>query len=271
MTLTERDVDFESTHMHVWEGGAGYPILLLHGSGAGASIIGNFYRVLDRLAERYRVLAADLVGFGLSGRKPAQPYFDIDMWVRQADRLIARMPDGPVGVVGHSLSGAIALKLAAARPRIARLLITGTMGAAFDTGDAAPTAGWTWPTDRAGLRKFVETLVYDPSVVAERDLDHRWRILSQEGYRDYFESMFRESRQYYVDAAVVGADELARIEAGVTMLHGLHDRSFPPQLTALALARSLPRSDVTVLGRCAHSVAVDRPEAFLAACEAAFG
>ena len=271
MALTERDIDFEATHVHVWEGGTGYPILMLHGSGAGASIIGNFHRVLDTLAERYHVLAADLVGFGLSGRKTEEPYFDIDMWVRQADHLVSLMPDGPIGVIGHSLSGAITLKLAARNPRVAKLLITGSMGSAFDTGDAVPTSGWAPPADRAALRKFVETLMFDPSVIAEHDLDHRWKILSQEGYAAYFGSMFSQSRQHYVDVSVVSEDELARIKTEIMMVHGKHDRSFPPHLTALKLAESLPQSDVMILSRCAHSVAVDRPEAFLTACKMMFG
>ena len=42
MPLREFDVPFENTTLHCWEGGSGYPLLLLHGSGAGASTPGNF-------------------------------------------------------------------------------------------------------------------------------------------------------------------------------------------------------------------------------------
>ena len=91
MALYEFDLPFEDTTVHCWEGGSGFPILMLHGSGAGASTPGNYRRVIDPLSQRYRVLAADLVGFGLSGRKRAPPYFDMDMWVRQGRHLLARI------------------------------------------------------------------------------------------------------------------------------------------------------------------------------------
>ena len=78
---------------------------MLHGSGAGASTPGNWRRVIEPLAQNYRVLAADLIGFGLSGRKKEKPYFDVEMWLRQGQYLLERL-DGPqVGIIGHSLSG----------------------------------------------------------------------------------------------------------------------------------------------------------------------
>ena len=38
MALTERDIAVEGHRVHVWEGGEGFPILMLHGSGPGAGI-----------------------------------------------------------------------------------------------------------------------------------------------------------------------------------------------------------------------------------------
>ena len=48
----------------IHEGGSGFPIMLLHGSGPGVSALGNFRLILGDLARRYRVLAFDLIGFG---------------------------------------------------------------------------------------------------------------------------------------------------------------------------------------------------------------
>src|SRR4051812_9033282 len=126
MALNEFDVPFEDTTIHCWEGGNGFPVLMLHGSGAGASTFGNWKRVIEPLSQRFRVLAADLVGFGQSGRKSAKPYFDIEMWVRQGEHLLKRFARDHVGVIGHSLSGALALRLAARNPRVTRVMTTGT-------------------------------------------------------------------------------------------------------------------------------------------------
>ena len=53
-------------------GGKGFPILMIHGSGPGASTQGNWRLVLDPLADRYQIYAMDLIGFGESGlgRRP---------------------------------------------------------------------------------------------------------------------------------------------------------------------------------------------------------
>ena len=93
MALQESDIEFQDIPIHIWEGGEGYPILVLHGSGAGASTIGNFGRVIEPLAKRYKILAADLIRFGLSGRKSHEPFFDMDMWVDQADFLAQRLSE----------------------------------------------------------------------------------------------------------------------------------------------------------------------------------
>ncbi|HZU64472.1 MAG TPA: alpha/beta fold hydrolase, partial [Novosphingobium sp.] len=69
---------FEGLSVGCRIGGAGLPLLLIHGSGPGASTIGNWRLVLEDLANRYHVHAMDLVGFGESDRKPAPPYFDFE-------------------------------------------------------------------------------------------------------------------------------------------------------------------------------------------------
>ena len=94
MTLAERDIDFEGHRVHVWEGGEGFPLLMLHGSGPGAGTVANWRLVLEPLAARYRIVAADLVGFGASGRKREEPYFDLPLWRRQARAVLGLLPAG---------------------------------------------------------------------------------------------------------------------------------------------------------------------------------
>jgi 2-hydroxymuconate-semialdehyde hydrolase len=267
MPLREFDVPFEDTTLHCWEGGSGYPLLLLHGSGAGASIPGNFRRVLAPLSRHYRVLAADLVGFGLSGRKREPPFFDMAMWLRQASYLVERL-GGPAGVVGHSLSGAIALKLAGQRRGVTAVLTTGTMGTAVPS--PAGNRLWRYPETREQLRQSTQVTVFDPALIDDAEVDYRWRILTQPGYREYYESMFAGDKQAYIEQSALTGDELATIDVPVMMLHGRHDRSFPPENTCMRLARSIP-ADVWLIERCAHSVALEHPDKFLAAVGVLFG
>lgn len=72
--MREEQFAFEDMPVTVYRGGAGAPLLMIHGSGPGASSIGNWRTVLPALAARYDLYAMDLIGFGKSARKPSAPF-----------------------------------------------------------------------------------------------------------------------------------------------------------------------------------------------------
>lgn len=269
MALREFETEFEAMHLHCWEGGKGFPIIMMHGSGAGASIMGNFKRVIEPLTSKYRILAADLVGFGQSGRKTAEPFFDIEMWLRQGEKMIELIGGGPVGIIGHSLSGALALKIAARNPNVSGVMTTGTMGAAFQVKEG--TSGWTYPETREQLEKLAAGMVFDKTQADKSEVEYRAGILYAPGYRDYFKSMFSLSRQAYIDATALSSAELQKITCPVMLVHGENDASFTPEQATLPLAKGLPNADALILKKCAHGVALDRPAEFLAAVDLLFG
>ena len=78
--MDRKQTTFNGLRVAYWEGGSGEPLLLIHGSGPGASTLGNWRLVLDELARDFHVIAPDLIGFGQSDRKPEAPYFDLDLW-----------------------------------------------------------------------------------------------------------------------------------------------------------------------------------------------
>ena len=161
MTINELDLDFEGMNVHCWEGGSGFPVVMLHGSGPGASTMGNWRNVLEPMAERYQILAADMIGFGLSGRKSEEPYFDLDMWTRQGQFLLDRLaPEGKIGIVAHSLAAVFAIRLALKNDRVTKLLLTGSTGQRFEI-DAVGEAVWTFPESRDELRQTMEYIIYD--------------------------------------------------------------------------------------------------------------
>ena len=116
--IESRHTDIHGYDVHYWEGGEGFPVLMLHGVGPGTSIMGNFEPAIAPLTDRYHLFASDLIGFGGSGRKSDMPLFDIDLWIRQGVALIDLLPDGPCGIAGHSMGGALSMKIAAASDRV---------------------------------------------------------------------------------------------------------------------------------------------------------
>ncbi len=248
--------------VHYLEGGSGFPVLMLHGVGPGTSAVGNFGPVLEPLSQRFHVFTMDLIGFGGSERNRNKPYFDVELWVRQADEMLTLMPPGPVGIVGHSMGGAMALKLAARNQRIVKAMTSCTVGAAYPINEAL-NGFWSAPVDRAALRQAMSRMVYAAESVSDEMIEDRWKLLTQESYPDYCRELFAEPRQRLLDSAVLSDDEISRIAGQVVMLHGRDDQPCPSGQTTLALARKLPRADVHLLGCCGHNLPRERPVAFL--------
>ena len=267
--LTARHIEFDGLKVHVWEGGSGFPVLMMHGVGPGTSIQGNFGPVLEPLARRCRILAMDLIGFGGSERKRAEPYFDAELWLRQASAMLELLPPGPCGVAGHSFGGALALKLAARTPRVVKVLTSGTVGARYRLPPALDTF-WSPPADRNALRAAMGRMVADPASLTDAMIDDRWKLLTSGDYAQYFERMFAAPRQRYLDAGVLGDEELAAIRADVVMLHGREDQPCPAAPTTLALAGRIPQADVRLLARCGHNLPRERPADYIAAALALF-
>ena len=272
MAMQEQSFEHSGIPVHYYEGGRGQPLFLIHGSGPGASSIGNWRAVLDPLTERYNVFAMDLIGFGKSGRKPSSPYFDFALWLEQCRAMLARIvgrSSNPPGIIGHSISGALALKLAATDASIVKVMTTGTMGAVFAPVDETLRT-WSFPKNREELKKAAEGLIHDRALIDEAYLSNREQVLFSGDYEQYFSEMFSGDRRRFIDQACLSAEELGRIKCDVLMVHGREDRAFPAE-TSLALARSLPQADVVLLGRCSHSVAFEYPQKFMSLARSFFG
>ncbi|MGO9029029.1 MAG: alpha/beta fold hydrolase [Acidimicrobiales bacterium] len=102
--------------------GTGRTVLLLHGQpGDGAS----WAPVIDRLADRFRVMAPDRPGYGATDCGPVG-------MVENADILAGFLRSrnaGPATVVGHSWSGGVAVLMAARHPDVVRsLVLAGAVG-----------------------------------------------------------------------------------------------------------------------------------------------
>lgn len=267
--MVEERFEFEGIPVTCYRAGAGAPLLMLHGSGPGASSIGNWRAVLEPLSKRFEVFAMDLVGFGQSGRKPAEPYFDYGLWLRQAQAMLARIPGDQVGVIGHSLSGSLALTLASLDRRVCAVMTTGTMGGQFEPVEQTRRV-WSCPRDRRELVLALSGIIYDTSVITEAYLAAREPVVFAPGYADYFDTMFKGDPQQYVNAAVLSANTLSRVQRPVLLLHGRDDAAFPPS-SSIGISRRLARADLVLLSRCSHSIAVERTATFLSLAQDFFG
>jgi pimeloyl-ACP methyl ester carboxylesterase len=104
--LNETVIEIRNAKLFLRRDGGGEPLLFLHG----VQGLPAWTEALSRLAERFTVIAPDHPGFGHS---------DTPDWIDDVDDLaffyldlLAKMADGRVHIVGHSLGGWIALAMA---------------------------------------------------------------------------------------------------------------------------------------------------------------
>lgn len=115
-------------------GGAGPPILLLHGLMGRAS---TWWPVAQWLTGHGRVLGHDARGHG---RSCARGPWTTERMVRDAEEVLA--PVGPAVVIGHSMGGLHGLALAARRPDLVRALVVEDMGVDFRGRSAEAAGAW---------------------------------------------------------------------------------------------------------------------------------
>jgi 2-hydroxymuconate-semialdehyde hydrolase len=268
--LTQFDFDFENHKVNAFEGGSSTkpPLLLMHGVGPGASIMNAFRPLLPFLNEHFHVFAMDWIGFGGSDRKREKPFADFSFWVRQARALVGRMPGQKVYVFGHSMSAAVALRLAATDPRVAAVFTTGAAGTTFELNDHLKRL-WTFPKSAEELKAALASLIHDVGAIPDEQIESRWKTLSEGDYRDYFTQMLSTPAQLIRDWTLSDR-ELAAIKVPCTLLHGRNDVACPPDSTSVTLAQKIAHSNLIVVDACAHAPSVEQTAKVRAALHIAF-
>jgi pimeloyl-ACP methyl ester carboxylesterase len=108
--------------------GDGPPLLLIHGIGDSSA---TWSPVLSLLAERYTVIAPDLLGHGESDKPRAD--YSVGAYACGMRDLLSVLDMEPATVVGHSLGGGIAMQFAYQFPeRCKRLVLVNSAGVGRD-------------------------------------------------------------------------------------------------------------------------------------------
>lgn len=125
--ITTRTIETRAARINVLAGGSGPDLLFLHSAG-GITAENPF---LLALADKYRVFAPQLPGYGDSGESDNIRDM-LDVTLHSFDVLEALGLDRPI-LVGHSLGGMIAAEMAALRPKeIERLCLIAAAGLWLD-------------------------------------------------------------------------------------------------------------------------------------------
>jgi haloalkane dehalogenase len=127
-------VEFDGLAMSYVDEGEGAPVLLLHGEPTWSFLWRN---VIPQLPGR--VVAPDLIGFGLSDKPEDVAWYSYDRHVRSIAHLVETLDLREVTLVVHDWGGPIGLRVAVEHEaRVARLVVLNTAIG----GGRAPSETW---------------------------------------------------------------------------------------------------------------------------------
>lgn len=246
------------TNLH--DVGAGSPLLMIHGSGPGVSAWANWRLSIPVLAQRARVIAPDMVGFGFSDR-PAGQRYTMDAWVAQAVGVLDALDVERADLVGNSFGGALALALAIRHPqRVRRLVLMGAVGVPFEITPGLD-AVWGYQPSFEAMRKLMDVFAWNRALATDELARLRYEASIRPGFQESFSAMFPAPRQASVDAMCSPEAAIRALPHETLVLHGREDRVIP-LANSLTLAQWIPNSQLHVFGHCGHWTQIEHAARF---------
>ncbi|MFD1659060.1 alpha/beta fold hydrolase [Streptomyces caeni] len=244
------------------EEGTGSPVVLVHGSGPGVTAYANWRLTIPALAERMRVLAPDMAGFGFSER-PEGVSYGLDLWVDQLVGFLDALELPSASIVGNSFGGAIALRAAARHPeRVDRLVLMGSAGVPFHlTEGEGLDAVWGYQPSIENMRRLLDIFAHSRELVTDELAEVRYRASVQPGFQEAFSAMFPAPRQRWADALVTPDEEISALPHRTLIVHGREDQVIPPA-NSLRLLELIPAAQLHVFGHCGHWTQIEWADAF---------
>ena len=260
--ITSVFVTVDGLRLHVREGGVGEPVLLLHGWPTSSHL---WREILPRVAERNRVIALDLPGFGRSD-KPTDASYSFRFHARAIDGVLEQLGVDRLGLAVHDLGGPVGLHwMCQNMERVTRLALLNTI--------VYPEMSWAvilfvaacrlplmrdLLTSPWGLKVAMQIGVHDPTRVTPGLIE---AIRAPFRTREAREALYRAA--YGLHPA--GFQEIARrlpdFDGPVCVVYGERDWILPDVAETMArVAADLPQALVTPLPDCGHFLQEDRPD-----------
>ncbi|MEI7445694.1 MAG: alpha/beta fold hydrolase [Burkholderiales bacterium] len=240
-------------------------VVMLHGSGPGASGWANFHRNVEPLVSRgMRVLLVDCPGWSRSSSVVCTGSRS-DLNARITKGVLDALGIGQVDLVGNSMGGHSAVAFALAFPERARRLVL--MGG----GTGGPSQFVPMPTEGIKLmqqvcrepslenvKRMMSVFVYDASSLTDELL--QMRVDAMHARREHLDNFLKSLAANPKQFPDYG-HRLGEIKAPTMIVWGRDDR-FVPFDIGLRLLWGIPNADLTLFSRCGHWAQWEHAEKF---------
>jgi haloalkane dehalogenase len=267
---------FESQHglMHYVDEGDGPPILFCHGNPTWSFL---YRKIITQLRGRFRCVAVDYLGFGLSERPEGYGYTAADH-ARSVGALVDHLKLDGFITMGHDWGGPIGMAVATERAERVRGVILG------DT--------WFWPADRrmtafsrVASTAWLQRQITEKNIFVERVLPlgmaHHLTPGEMDHYRAAQPSPAARRGVAELPRQLVAAQPLLRRLASdvpvrlgrkpALLLWGGKDPAFRPAHLLPRMLAAFPGSITVVLPHARHYIQEDAPQEIAGAITARFG
>ncbi|MEY8709895.1 alpha/beta fold hydrolase [Mangrovibacter phragmitis] len=247
--------DMQTARLFSTDSGNGRALILLHGWVADSH---DWSWQIPELEQHYRVIAVDLRGHGRSEVMPSGAYTP-DHYAADIISLIQKaLPGQKAVLIGHSMGGQIAARIASERPDLVDAVISVDGSLGFDQSFAPlfqQTAERLQREDPASVTSEMIQNFYDAATPAAFKTWHSRRMFGMP------EAPFRES----FGPLFVGPEQVGVGQGSEALLRSLnipfyHMCRYVEQAIAMRPWFSHPKSKVDVWEHASHWIMKDRPD-----------
>jgi 2-hydroxy-6-oxo-6-(2'-aminophenyl)hexa-2,4-dienoate hydrolase len=255
-----RYVDANGVKTHYLEAGKGPPLILLHGGGAGADSYSNWYSSIPEYAKSFHVIAADLLGFGKTG-KPDPASFTYSQDARN-DHMVAfveALKLGPVNMIGNSMGGATTIGVCVKRPDLVKkAVLMGSAGLKGDMSQALlPIVNYNFT--REGMVTVCRTLANKRFEIDEDMVEYRFQNsidpATKAGYSATMGWVKQQGGLFYDE------DFVRKVSTPCLVVNGKEDLVVPlPK--AIRFLELIEKSWGYIIPNCGHWAMLEYPKDF---------
>jgi pimeloyl-ACP methyl ester carboxylesterase len=233
-------VTIRGNRIHYYEGGSGAPVVLVHGLGSKAEDWANLMPQLKQ--EGFHVYAIDLLGYGRSAR-PANAAYSVPEEAQYVDDFLAQRGLEKVNLVGWSMGGWVAMRVALDRPeRIGRLVLCDSAGTRFEPGF---TVSDFEPDTVPGVRRLYRMLMPQPTELPDFVARDMVRKFKQQNW-----VVDRSARSMFTGDDLLDG-KLAALRMPTLIIWGKQDHLIP-MATGVAMHQQIPQSVLEIYDGCGH-------------------
>jgi len=261
-TLSAHTINAGGIETSYLEAGSGPPVIMLHGSGPGVSGTANWQYNIPVLAEKFRVLAPDIVGFGATER-PTDIVYSLRSWTDHVWAFLDALGIQEVALVGNSLGGRIALQMATDHPeRISRMVLMGAPGVGMTLTEGLAALRAYEPSHEAMRDMLRNYFAVDPSLITDELVAIRYEASIADGAFEAYRAMFFDPKHKGSELGIT-EDEVRAIATPTLLVHGREDKVVPLSVSVTMLGL-LPNADLHVFSHCGHWTQIERADEFSA-------